>query len=51
MQEERCRERLTTEGFKPSPLCYFERYACPRFTTPDENGNIILDICFYLEQS
>ncbi|MBE5777953.1 MAG: GyrI-like domain-containing protein [Clostridiales bacterium] len=21
----------------------FERYQCPRFTTPDENGNVILD--------
>lgn len=24
----------------------FERYACPRFTTPDENGNVVLDIGF-----
>ena len=21
----------------------FERYQCPRFTAPDENGNVILD--------
>jgi hypothetical protein len=21
----------------------FERYQCPRYTTPDENGNVILD--------
>ena len=21
----------------------FERYNCPRYTTPDENGNVILD--------
>ena len=27
----------------------FERYGCPRFTAPDEHGNIILDICFYLK--
>lgn len=26
----------------------FERYVCPRFTTPDENGNVILDMCFYI---
>jgi len=26
----------------------FERYNCPRFTTPDDKGNIILDVCFYL---
>ena len=25
----------------------FERYGCPRFTTPDENGKIILDLCFF----
>ena len=23
-----------------------ERYVCPRFTEPDENGNIILDLMF-----
>lgn len=27
---------------------FFERYNCPRFTAPDENGNVILDICAYL---
>lgn len=27
---------------------FFERYNHPRFTTPDEKGNIILDICVYL---
>jgi len=27
----------------------FERYQCPRYTTPDENGNVILDICFIIE--
>lgn len=24
---------------------FFERYNCPRFTQPDESGNVILDIC------
>lgn len=24
----------------------FERYVCPRFTVPDEEGNVILDMCF-----
>jgi len=28
---------------------FFERYACPRFTTPDENGKVILDICYYIK--
>ncbi len=27
---------------------FFERYNCPRFTTPDEEGNVILDVCAYL---
>jgi len=27
---------------------FFERYNCPRFTSPDEKGNVILDICAYL---
>ena len=27
----------------------FERYTCPRFTTPDDKGNIILDICFFIK--
>ena len=27
---------------------FFERYNCPRFTVPDEDGNVILDICAYL---
>ena len=44
--EEKCRERLITEGFAISGEWCFERYVCPRFTTPDEKGNIILDICF-----
>ena len=24
---------------------FFERYNCPRYTTPDDSGNVILDIC------
>lgn len=27
----------------------FERYQCPRWTTPDEKGNIILDFCFFVK--
>ena len=27
---------------------FFERYNCPRYTTPDEQGNVILDYCAYL---
>jgi hypothetical protein len=27
---------------------FFERYQCPRFTQPDEQGNVILDYGIYL---
>lgn len=27
----------------------FENCLCPRFTTPDEKGNVILDYCWYVE--
>ena len=46
--EEQCGEKLKAEGFEIIPDWCFERYACPRFTTPDEKGNIILDICFFI---
>jgi predicted transcriptional regulator YdeE len=26
-----------------------ERYNCPRFTTPDADGNVTLDYCYYIE--
>lgn len=55
-QEHKCAERCEQEGLKIVPdeqgaYWFFERYACPRFTTPDEHGNIILDICHYLEEA
>jgi hypothetical protein len=28
---------------------FFERYNCPRFTTPDEQGKVILDYCVYIK--
>lgn len=39
-----CLEALKANGFqrKEDDWC-FERYNCPRFTTPDEEGNVILD--------
>ncbi|MGI5893744.1 MAG: hypothetical protein ACOX6P_04035 [Candidatus Merdivicinus sp.] len=53
-QEKACRQEVTANGMQ---ICsdsnglfsYFERYGCPRFTTPDENGEIILDIGFFIE--
>lgn len=53
-KEDKCAERLVQDGFEivndPSGACwFFERYGCPRFTTPDSQGNVILDICFYVK--
>ena len=47
--EGECAERLEKDGFVIDYLWCFERYVCPRFTTPDERGNLILDICFYVK--
>jgi len=48
-----CKKRLEEQGYKI--LCdadgaywYIERDGCPRFTTPDEKGNVITDVCFML---
>lgn len=53
-KEDKCAAKLGEEGYKIIPdekgaWWFFERYACPRFTTPDDSGNIILDICHYIE--
>lgn len=42
---------LCREGFQPARLpdggfYFFERYVCPRFTVPDKDGSVILDIGF-----
>lgn len=54
MQEENGMKSLEKEGYKFLPdengfQWSFERYECPRFTTADEKGNIILDLCFYVK--
>jgi len=48
MHEGECVKKLKEAGYNISETWCFERYCCPRFTTPDEKGNVILDICFYL---
>lgn len=35
-------------GKDSGTYCFFERYNCPRFTNPDEKGNIILDYGNYI---
>ena len=54
-KETKCYEKLTVAGHKVithynGAHWFFERYVCPRFTTPDENGNVTIDICFYIEE-
>ena len=45
-----CLEELKALGLKrkEDDWC-FERYNCPRFTTPDEKGNVILDYAVSIE--
>ena len=55
-QEHKCVACCEKEGYKIIPdeqgaYWFFERYVCPRFTTPDDKGNIILDICHYIDNN
>jgi predicted transcriptional regulator YdeE len=50
----RCNELLKKEGMShkhdKNDTCWaFERYTNSRSKKPDDNGNIILDICFYMD--
>jgi len=50
---EEVRTRLINEGYVPKEdkegvLWSFERYVCPRFTTPDSEGKIILDYGYFI---
>ncbi|MDD4495741.1 MAG: hypothetical protein PHV32_15625 [Eubacteriales bacterium] len=49
MLEGECGDRLGKEGFDVDTEWCFERYTCPRFTTSDDKGKIILDLCFFLK--
>ena len=49
-----CTEAVRAAGFALRPdadgyAVSFENGLCPRFTTPDEDGNVILDYCFLAE--
>jgi hypothetical protein len=43
-----CLRRFREQGWELREGCCFERYVCPRFTTPDELGNVILDYGVFL---
>jgi len=43
------REGWTIRTFPDGAYWSFERYGCSRFMTPDAQGNVILDICIFLE--
>lgn len=46
----RCMGQITRRGWEPQEYhWFFEKFNCPRFTTPDEKGNVILDYCIYIE--
>lgn len=45
-----CMEKVQEAGWQVvQDAWFFERYNCPRFTTPDEKGNVILDYCIYVK--
>ncbi len=53
-KEDKCAERIMQEGQEivtdeEGAYWFFERYGCPRFTTPDEEGKVILDVCHYVK--
>lgn len=52
-KEDKCAEQLVKHGMKmklddQEAYWFFERYSHPRFFEPDENGDIIVDICYYV---
>ena len=51
-----CRAAVEGNGFtlwkdKEGGVWSFENCLCPRYTTPDEHGNIILDYCYFIAPS
>lgn len=49
-----CRPAITASGMKlwtdaEGAVWSFENCLCPRYTTPDGQGNIILDYCYFVE--
>ena len=49
-----CADQLAAAGMviktdAHGPVGFFERDQCPRFTTPDDKGNVIVDYCYFVE--
>lgn len=49
-----CAEKIANAGMtiipdKDGAVWSFERCQCPRFTMPDDNGNVILDYCYFVK--
>lgn len=49
-----CAQKLAEEGIEiisdeNGAVWSFENCICPRFTTPDEKGNVILDYCYFVK--
>ena len=47
-----CTQKLASEGIQiakddKGAVWSFENCTCPRYTTPDEKGNVILDYCYF----
>ena len=43
-----CMDEWKKQGWRvENTAWYIERYNCPRYTNPDEKGNVILDYCAY----
>lgn len=53
--EDKCAEALLKEGYhvkleSDKSIWFFERYDGERYAKPDDKGNIILDICYFLRK-
>jgi len=50
-----CKQALTENGMtiwkdESGAVWSFENCVCPRYTTPDEKGNVILDYCYFINK-
>lgn len=53
-QEMVCHQKLLDEGYRfakdeAGAMWFYERYVHPRFTEPDDEGNVVLDMCFFIK--